>query len=133
MRPGLRMRNPADRADAQRVITADDEREPAFDHHGVHACGQISAHPGNRFEIAQLFVGLGSWQRFKRGHADVACIGHCVTKRVQSGAQAGVANRARSHIDTAASRTQVDRDPDDGDFVWHWSADYTTLRRGSVR
>src|ERR671927_162414 len=85
--------------------------------------GQRAVDLDQRLEVAQLLAVGRDIDLFGDRHGDVAEIAHLVAEFGQALLQAGVADGARPHIDTAPAGPQVDRRADDRDIA-HTSSSF---------
>ena len=122
--------HPSERAERDRVITPEHERQVTLPDSTVDMAGNALAHRTNLREESCAFVTrlccFGS-----RG-LDIAEIDRLVTDLLQPRIQTGIANGRRSHVNTAPPGAEVERRTDYGDLVTrrlHGSADKANFRR----
>ncbi len=106
-------RHPAERAERDRVVAAEDERQRAFARGASHFRGDPLARPPDFREEPRALApgrnGLGE------SGGDVAEIRHLEAERLDPWAEIGVPDRGRAHVDAAPAGAEIERRADHRD------------------
>ncbi len=104
------LRNSSDRSGGNGVIAAENEWESAGGGNILHCLGELCATLRNLRKILGVLCAGGS--AFLLRDRDVAQILHFIAERSNAGIQSGQSQSRWSHVDTAASRTEIERRAD---------------------
>ena len=105
------------RADRDRMIAAENERQQVFVESFPDHFGEAFAGLGNFVEIFRVFLAVVLL--FGLADRHIADIFHLAAQLFQARLQAGDAKGGRAHVHAAAAGAQVHRHTDDADFFSH--------------
>ena len=105
---------PAERAQRDRVVTAEQDRDPAVIQCRAHQLGDPFARRPNRRQEARPWVVFGG--RFRHRGSDVASVDAIHAQRGETLLQPRLADRRRTHVDAPPPGSQIERCANDRGF-----------------